>query len=222
MNEVLTLKNVRKAYVSGAGELPVLNGLSLSISAGESVALVGPSGSGKTTLMHIAGLLDTADEGDVIINEINVSKSTDYERTILRRDSIGFVYQFHNLLPDFTAIENVSLPLLLQGTSLAEACKKSQLLLESVGLAQRLHHKPTKLSGGEQQRVAIARALIHAPKLIIADEPTGNLDAATAETVFNLLMKECKSRGAALLMATHNPELAGKMTRIAKLASGKI
>lgn len=222
MSNVLALTNITKTYTSGEGVLRVLNGLSFAIAAGEAVALVGPSGSGKTTLLHIAGLLDTADSGKVTVAGIDASQSTDSERTKLRRDSIGFVYQFHNLLPDFTAIENVSLPLLLQGVAPAHAVKQSEGLLVAVGLAERMHHKPAKLSGGEQQRVAIARALIHAPKLIIADEPTGNLDAATAEVIFNLLMQECKSRGAALLMATHNPELAGKMTRIAKLNAGKI
>ncbi len=220
MSEVLKLENVTKTYASGAGALRVLNGLSLSLIAGEAVALVGPSGSGKTTLLHIAGLLDTADSGTVKINNINVSQSTDLQRTKLRRDSIGFIYQFHNLLPDFTALENVSLPLLLRGEKPKAANEQAASLLTGVGLGERLMHKPAKLSGGEQQRVAIARALIHSPKLIIADEPTGNLDAATADIVFNLLMQECKKRGAALLMATHNAELAGKMTRIAKLSAG--
>ncbi len=220
MSEVLALENITKTYASGSQRLTVLSHYTLRLQAGESVALVGPSGSGKTTLLHLAGLLDTPDSGTVRLTGTEMARASDTVRTRQRLTHLGFVYQFHHLLPDFTACENVSIPLLLRGTSPTIARKEAHALLETMGLGDRSHHKPAMLSGGEQQRVAIARALIHAPALIIADEPTGNLDAAAAALVFGVLMRECSQRNAALLMATHNPELAAAMSRTVTLSRG--
>lgn len=221
MNNVLNLKGINKIYEQGEQKLPVLNGLNLSIDKGEIVALVGPSGSGKTTLLQIAGMLDTPTSGEVWIGEENVATANDAKRTMLRRMKVGFVYQFHHLLPEFSALENVMLPQMVAGIASAQAAKKSQELLGMLGLAERLTHRPAKLSGGEQQRVAIARALANDPVLLLADEPTGNLDAYTAESVFALLMKVMKERGLAGLVATHNMELAARMSRTVHLKDGK-
>ncbi len=222
MSNVLNLKNINKIYEQGGQKLPVLAGLNLSINKGEIVALVGPSGSGKTTLLQIAGMLDTPTSGEVLIDTENVATANDAKRTMLRRVKVGFVYQFHHLLPEFSAQENIMLPQMVAGVSTAQAAKKAQDLLGMLGLENRVSHRPAKLSGGEQQRVAIARALANDPVLLLADEPTGNLDAHTAESVFALLMKVMKERGLAGLVATHNMELAARMTRIARLKDGEI
>ena len=219
---ILTLRNVNKSFHQGTEHLHILSGASLTIKPGEMVALVGPSGSGKSTLLQIAGLLDSADSGTVMINSTNCSKATDSERTAIRRQSLGFVYQFHHLLPDFTALENVSFPLLISGESKKDAAEKSQQLLASLGLGERLHHRPSELSGGEQQRVAIARAIITGPSLLLADEPTGNLDPTAAESVFALLVKVVRYIQLSALIVTHNPELAQKMDRRITIQHGTI
>ncbi len=218
MTQVLLLKNVTRHYQQGENKLEVLSAFNLSIAKGESVALVGPSGSGKTTLLQIAGLLDNPTSGEVWMAGEDMSKANDAARTQMRKNHVGFVYQFHHLLPEFTALENVMLPQMIAGVSRADAEKKAHALLTSLGLAARISHRPAKLSGGECQRVAIARALANNPSLLLADEPTGNLDPQTAAEVFAMFLKLAKERGLALLVATHNMELAGKLDRVMKLA----
>ncbi|MBR4932674.1 MAG: ABC transporter ATP-binding protein, partial [Alphaproteobacteria bacterium] len=190
--------------------------------AGEIVALVGPSGSGKSTLLHIAGLLDTPSAGHIIVNGTDVSRATDKQRTFIRRKAIGFVYQSHLLLPDFNALENVMLPQLIAGSSVKEAKERATLLLEQVGLRDRLLHRSGELSGGEQQRVAIARALANQPSLLLADEPTGNLDPKTSETVFEGLLNIVRQTGLSALIATHNPDLAQQMDRQVTVQNGRL
>jgi lipoprotein-releasing system ATP-binding protein len=200
----------------------VLSEASLQLSAGESVALVAPSGAGKSTLLHIAGLLDAPTSGALRILGRPVAASGDRERTRIRRETIGFVYQFHHLLPEFTARDNVILPQRAAGRSLREAGARADALLAQVGLAQRTAHRPSELSGGEQQRVAIARALANAPRLLLADEPTGNLDPETAGQVFDLLMRLVRETGLAALVATHNLDLAARMDRTLRLDAGHV
>ncbi len=218
--KILVLENIVRRFEQGGRSLSVLDNLNLAVSQGEAVALVGPSGSGKTTLLQIAGLLDTPTAGKVSIASEDATNASDNKRTSMRRSRIGFVYQFHHLLPEFSALENVMLPQMIAGVSKTNAATKSNDLLSLMGLADRLHHRPAKLSGGEQQRVAIARALANDPVLLLADEPTGNLDAHTAEQVFGLLMQVVKEKKLAALVATHNLELAGKMSRIVRLENG--
>ena len=222
MNDALVLRNVVRTYRTEAGELPVLRGVDLTLRAGEIVALVAPSGAGKSTLLHLAGLLDQPDGGQVIIEGREAGKLSDTERTAIRRDAVGFVYQFHHLLGEFTAIENVMLPQMIAGTSRRGARERALALLSDFGLQARLDHLPGKLSGGEQQRVAIARALANAPKVLLADEPTGNLDVATAAIVFEELLQIVRGQNVAALIATHNPELAARMDRIATLREGRL
>ena len=219
---VLLLDNIQKKYATSAEELRVLNGATLSVAPGEVVALVGPSGSGKSTMLHIAGLLDGADSGQIIIQGRDCAAMSDAERTRVRREDIGFVYQFHNLLPEFTALENVVLPQMIAGTSRKQAEPVAKQLLESLGLGGRLEHVPSQLSGGEQQRVAIARALANGPKVLLADEPTGNLDEGTADKVFDELLSLSRERGVAALIATHNMELASRMDRRIVLHNGQV
>lgn len=222
-NVVLRLSNVKKTYRSGdEGSLPVLQGVDFTLHAGELVALVAPSGTGKSTLLHLAGLLDTPDEGDIEIAGQNTRSLADAGRTALRRDQIGFVYQFHHLLAEFTAQENVMLPQMIAGVRKAEARAKAQHLLGQFGLAHRVKHLPGKLSGGEQQRVAIARALANNPVLLLADEPTGNLDVRTADAVFDELLNAVRGQGLAALVATHNEELLARMDRVMTLRDGKL
>lgn len=218
----LELKKVVKSFKQGSQTLDVLRGVDLDIMPGEIVALIGPSGSGKSTMLQIAGLLDKPSGGDIYLDGQNCSKLGDAMRTSLRRDYLGFVYQYHNLLADFDATENVMLPQLIGGTSMKEAKEKSQWLLSRLGLEKRLKHRPAELSGGEQQRVAIARALANAPKLLLADEPTGNLDPKTAEVVFAELLSIVKETHLSALIATHNFELADKMDRRVRLEDGKL
>lgn len=219
----LCLIDLKRNYPQASGKpLEVLRGINLIINKGEMVALVGPSGAGKSTLLHSAGLLEKPTSGQVIIGDKPSESLNDQERTILRRHTIGFVYQFHHLLPEFTALENVMIPQLIAGVSKANAKKRALELLNKVGLENRVSHRPAKLSGGEQQRVAIARALANHPKLLIADEPTGNLDPETAETVFALLRSLTRSEGLAALVATHNYDLAHKMDRIVTLHNGQL
>jgi len=218
----LELRGVQRVYRTGAGELPVLRGADLTLKAGEIVAIMAPSGAGKSTLLHLAGLLEQPDGGSVLVAGRDAAGLNDAQRTAVRRDAIGFVYQFHHLLGEFTALENVVLPQLIAGKSRREAAVWARDLLEGFGLGGRLDHLPGKLSGGEQQRVAIARALANGPRILLADEPTGNLDVATAETVFAELLHIVRARGVAALIATHNPELAARMDRMVTLRDGKV
>ncbi|MCA3387491.1 MAG: ABC transporter ATP-binding protein [Roseomonas sp.] len=223
MNEApLRLAAVERRYRTEAGELPVLLGADLTIAAGEIVALVAPSGTGKSTLLHLAGLLEKPDGGEVFIAGQAAGSLSDEARTTIRRTTIGFVYQFHHLLPEFTAAENIILPQLAAGKSRTEATQRAKDLLGIFGLQARLDHRPGKLSGGEQQRVAIARALANQPRLLLADEPTGNLDVATSDRVFAELLEQVRGQGLAALIATHNPDLARRMDRVVTLRDGKI
>jgi lipoprotein-releasing system ATP-binding protein len=216
----LRLHNITRTYEQGENKLTVLANLNLEVKSGEVVALVGQSGSGKTTLLQIAGLLDNPTSGTVEICGQDVSIAGDETRTAMRRKYLGFVYQFHHLLPEFSALENVVLPQMIAGIEQSKAETKAKELLSKLGLAARFSHRPAKLSGGEQQRVAIARALANNPAIILADEPTGNLDPQTADTVFALFMQLAKERGQAALVATHNIELAKRMDRIVHLENG--
>lgn len=218
----LELKKVVKSFKQGGQTLEVLRGIDLDIMPGEVIALVGPSGSGKSTMLQIAGLLDRPSGGDIYLDGQNCSKLGDAVRTSLRRDYLGFVYQYHNLLGDFDATENVVLPQLIAGAPIKEAREKAQWLLGRLGLEKRLKHRPAELSGGEQQRVAIARALANTPKLLLADEPTGNLDPKTSESVFSELISIVKETHLSALVATHNFDLAGKMDRCVRLEDGKL
>lgn len=219
---VLELKKVTKSFKQGSQKLEVLQGVDLDIQAGEIVALLGPSGSGKSTMLQISGLLEQPTKGEIYLNGMKCSKLGDAMRTILRRDYLGFVYQYHNLLSDFDALENVMLPQLIAGKKAKEAEDRAKWLLSRMGLAKRLKHRPSAMSGGEQQRVAIARALANAPKLLLADEPTGNLDPKTSDIVFAELVNIVKETGLSALIATHNFELADKMDRKVVLKEGKI
>lgn len=216
----LALQGIRRTFIQGDRRLDVLRGVSLELKPGEIVALVGQSGSGKSTMLHIAGLLERPDEGEVMVDGKPAGKLADKERTALRRQFLGFVYQYHHLLPEFSAVENVMLPQMLAGISRNEARKRATELLSMVQLADRLDHRPGRLSGGEQQRVAIARAVANAPRVLLADEPTGNLDSTTSETVFRQLLALARETGMAALIATHNPELAARMDRTVVLKDG--
>lgn len=216
----LELKNLHRSFKQGSQTLEVLRGIDLNIEKGEVVALIGPSGSGKSTMLQIAGLLEKPTKGEIYLDGLKCSKLGDAMRTSLRRDYLGFVYQYHNLLPDFDAVENVMMPLLIAGVSPKTAREKAEKLLKRLGLAKRLKHRPAELSGGEQQRVAITRALANTPKLLLADEPTGNLDPKTAETVFAELIAMVKETGLSALIATHNMELAQQMDRVVTLKDG--
>jgi lipoprotein-releasing system ATP-binding protein len=219
---VVYLHEIKRQYVQGAATLTILNGAKLALWAGQSVALVAPSGSGKSTLLHIAGLLETPDEGEVYVGGAPTSQLTDIERTHIRRSDIGFVYQQHRLLPEFTALENVMMPQMIRGLKRAETVKRATEILTYLGLADRTTHRPAELSGGEQQRVAIARAVANAPRVLLADEPTGNLDPHTADHVFQGLMQLVRATRVAMLIATHNMDLAGRMDRRVSLVDGQI
>jgi lipoprotein-releasing system ATP-binding protein len=222
MAGVLDLIDIRRSFQSGEKTLDVLCGASLSLAPGEMVGLVGPSGSGKSTLLHIAGLLERPDSGQVRLDGDDCQTLGERERTALRRLKLGFVYQFHHLLPEFTALDNVAMPLMIAGARRDEARRKATALLGEMGLSERGHHQPGQLSGGEQQRVAIARALANDPRLVIADEPTGNLDPATTERVFATLIKMAREEGAAVLVATHNMNLTRHMDRVVTIDEGKV
>ena len=219
---VLELKQICKSFRQGSQKLDVLTGVDLEIKSGEIVALIGPSGSGKSTLLQIAGLLETPSSGEIYLNRQNCSKLGAGLRTLLRRDFLGFVYQYHNLLPDFSAEENVMLPQLIAGRKAKAARERAAWLLERLNLGSRLKHRPAEMSGGEQQRVAIARALANAPKLLLADEPTGNLDPKTSDVVFAELLNIVKETGLSALIATHNMELASAMDRKVRLEDGRL
>lgn len=222
MSDVLALSDIHKAYNSGQpNEVTVLRGVDLNVGHGEVVALVAPSGAGKSTLLHIAGLLDTPDAGTVEIGGVEAAGLSDRRRTAIRRADVGFVYQFHHLLPEFTALENIVLPQLANAVPRAAADARALDLLTRVGIADRASHRPAALSGGEQQRVAFCRALANQPKLLLADEPTGNLDPATSDRVFDALMELVRATGLSALIATHNLELAGRMDRVLQLDGGQ-
>jgi lipoprotein-releasing system ATP-binding protein len=219
---VLELRDVGRSYPQGTGTLEVFRGISLSLKPGELVALVGPSGAGKSSLLHMAGLLEAPTSGDVVIEGMAASALPDIERTRIRRDTIGFVYQAHHLLPEFSALENVVIPQRIAGKGREAAQSEASRILMLLGLGQRLSHRPSQLSGGEQQRVAIARALANRPRILLADEPTGNLDGRTAAGVFASLVGLVRAEGLAALIATHNLELAGRMDRSMVFHDGKL
>ncbi|QQA41303.1 ABC transporter ATP-binding protein [Pelagovum pacificum] len=219
----LSLSAVTKSYNKGKpNEVSVLHGVDLSVDRGEVVALVAPSGAGKSTLLHISGLLDTPDSGQVLLGGEELTALSDRRRTAIRRQQIGFIYQFHHLLPEFTAEENIVLPQLANGASRSEASKRALELLGTVGLEERGDHRPAALSGGEQQRVAFCRALANQPRLLLADEPTGNLDPGTSDRVFGALMELVRGTGLSALIATHNLDLAARMDRVVKLDAGRV
>jgi lipoprotein-releasing system ATP-binding protein len=219
---LIELKGVERHYVQGQRKLTVLSGADFSLGKGETVALVAPSGAGKSTLLHLAGLLERPDAGDVILNGRACGRLSDDERTAIRRNDIGFVYQFHHLLPEFTAIENIVIPQLVRGLTRKEAEARAVELLDYMKIGKRAEHRPSELSGGEQQRVAIARAVANAPLVLFADEPTGNLDPSTAKYVFEALEALVRQSGLSALIATHNHELAARMDRRVTLADGKV
>lgn len=218
----LSLDDVHKTYRQGPRILQVLAGASLTVGQGEMVALVGPSGSGKSTLLHIAGLLERPDKGEILLADTDYAREGDAERTCLRGRRIGFVYQYHHLLSEFTALENVVLPQMIVGTTRGNARERAGDLLDRVGLSERMSHRPPALSGGEQQRVAVARAIANAPDLLLADEPTGNLDPHTSDRVFDMLGDLVRHAGLAALIATHNLDLARRMDRVLHLREGRV
>ena len=219
---LMKLEKLELTYQQGQRSIEVLKGASANLNTGEAVALVGPSGAGKSTLLHIIGLLDRPHFGKVVLEGRDCVELNDRERTMLRRSAIGFVYQFHQLLPEFTAIENVVIPQLIRGVSRSDATTRAEELLTSLGLGERGIHRPAELSGGEQQRVAIARAVANHPKILLADEPTGNLDPQTADRVFEQLLGLVRTTGLCAIMATHNMEIAQRMDRILRLEDGKL
>jgi lipoprotein-releasing system ATP-binding protein len=219
---VMFLHGIERRYMQGDATLDILKGAELAVWPGQSIALIAPSGAGKSTLLHIAGLLEQADAGEVYINDRATSTLGDAERTRIRRNDIGFVYQAHHLLPEFTAQENVMLPQMLRGLARREAAARAAELLSYLGLKERLPHRPAELSGGEQQRVAIARAVANAPRVLLADEPTGNLDPRTSEYVFSSLTQLVRASGLAAVIATHNMDIASRMDRRVTLRDGKV
>jgi lipoprotein-releasing system ATP-binding protein len=220
MNDVLSVRGLKRSFQQGGVTIHVLRGVDLEIQKGEIVALLGPSGSGKSTLLQAVGLLEGGFEGSILINGEEASRLDNDGRTRLRRDALGFVYQFHHLLPDFNAAENVILPQLIRGVATEEARARADSLLSALGLQERLTHRPSQLSGGEQQRVAVARALANRPALVLADEPTGNLDESTADVVFAEFLRLVRDEGSAALVATHNERIAAKMDRVLRLHEG--
>lgn len=219
---LLKLAGMRKTFEQGGRTLTIFDSLDLKVDKGELVALVGQSGSGKSTLLQIAGLLDQPSAGQIVIDHVDVSKANEAQRTKVRLNDIGFIYQFHHLLPEFTAQENVAMPLIIAGKKRDEAMERGGAVLTQLGLGKRLDHRPARLSGGEQQRVAIARALANDPKLLLADEPTGNLDPDTSGEVFDILLEQVRTRDVGALIATHNHDLADKMDRALELKAGRI
>ncbi|MBB5986189.1 ABC transporter ATP-binding protein [Sphingobium lignivorans] len=222
MSEVLSVTALSRSFTQGGARIDVLRGVDLTVDAGEIIALLGPSGSGKSTMLQAIGLLEGGYGGSIRLCGVEVAKEGNEGRTRLRREKLGFVYQFHHLLPDFTAIENVILPQLILGRGMDEARARAESLLTDLGLAQRLEHKPSQLSGGEQQRVAVARALANRPALVLADEPTGNLDERTADVVVDEFIRLVREQGSAALIATHNERLAARMDRIVRLHDGRL
>ena len=221
-DNILAVTGLQRSFEQGGVRIDVLRGVDFEVRRGEIVGLLGPSGSGKSTLLQAVGLLEGGFEGSIEIDCEAAAKLGDRDRTRLRRDSLGFVYQFHHLLPDFTAAENVIIPQLIHGATPAEARARAESLLTTLGLGERLTHRPSKLSGGEQQRVAVARALANKPALVLADEPTGNLDEATADVVFDEFLRLVREEAGAALVATHNERLAAKMDRVLRLHDGRL
>jgi lipoprotein-releasing system ATP-binding protein len=221
-NPVLQTRNLTRSFVQGEVTIEVLRGVDLDVQPGEIVALLGPSGSGKSTLLQAVGLLEGGFQGSIMIGGNEVSQLDDDGRTVVRREALGFVYQFHHLLPDFDARENVVIPQLVKGADMPDARRRAEELLTALGLGARLEHRPAKLSGGEQQRVAVARALANRPPLVLADEPTGNLDEATADTVLGEFLSLVRGEGSAALVATHNERMAAKMDRVVRLQDGRL
>jgi lipoprotein-releasing system ATP-binding protein len=221
-NTILVAKNLHKGFIQGKNKIKVLSGASLEIKEGEIVALVGPSGSGKSTFLQLIGLLDQPDKGEIYINGTNCTFGNDRLRTHIRRNHIGMIYQFHHLLPEFSALENVVIPQMISKIKRKEAEKRAKEVLKYLGLSKRLDHRPAQLSGGEQQRVAIARAIVNRPSLLLADEPTGNLDPHTSKEVFTLLMNAAKEMDLCVLVVTHNMSLAAQMDRRVTLQEGAI
>jgi len=217
---LLQTKNLSKHFSEGEMRVDVLKGINLSVNKNESVAIIGASGSGKSTLLHLLGGLDIPDEGEILINDKNIGVLNDEQRGEMRNKHLGFIYQFHHLLPEFSALENVAMPLLIRRSNQKEAYDKAAVLLEKVGLSNRVQHRPGELSGGERQRAAIARALVTEPACILADEPTGNLDEKTADQVFNLILELNQSLGTSLVMVTHNLELSKRVDRVVELKEG--
>jgi lipoprotein-releasing system ATP-binding protein len=222
MSDPLMLRDVRRIYRTGAGELPVLRGADLTLRAGEIVALVAPSGAGKSTLLHLAGLLEQPDGGSVFVEGRDAGALSDAARTAIRRDTIGFVYQFHHLLGEFSALENVMLPQMIAGIARKAAKQRAEELLTSVGLAKRMEHRPAELSGGEQQRVAVARALVAQPAVVWADEPTGNLDSAMAVQIMNLLCALNRDEGQTIILVTHDPTVGAAASRLIRMRDGAL
>jgi len=220
---VLELRNISKKYFAGKpNEISVLNDTNFSLQRGEIVGLIAPSGAGKSTMLQIAGLLDDATSGEVLIDGVQANTGKDKARTKLRRETIGFIYQFHHLLPEFSALENIALPQRANGVSKTDANARARELLDRVGLSKRYDHRPAELSGGEQQRVAFCRALANSPKILLADEPTGNLDPETSDQVFAALMELVRETGLSALIATHNHELANRMDRVVRMEAGQL
>ncbi len=219
---VLEARQVSRTFVEGSSTLEVLRAVALAVGVGERLAIVGASGSGKTTLLQILGGLDRPTRGEVLIDGRDIHQLSERERGALRNRTLGFVYQFHHLLPEFSALENVAMPLLVRRTPVAEARAEARALLERVGLGERLTHRPHQLSGGERQRAAVARALVTQPKIVLADEPTGNLDGANATAVFNLMLELNRERGTSLIVVTHDTRLAARMDRVYELEDGRL
>ena len=222
MNNVLTAKGICKSYRDGQQVTDVLHGVDLSINKGDMLAIVGSSGSGKSTLLHILGTLDSADSGTLLLGGQDVARLNAAQKAALRNEQLGFIYQFHHLLMDFTALENVAMPLLIRGLSQRAAQQRAKVMLERVGLAHRVSHRPAELSGGERQRVAIARALVAEPALVLADEPTGNLDQQTAETIYQLLRSLNKDLGTSFVVVTHDMQLASRLDRFLLMNAGHL